>query len=103
MWLSMPDDTDNKLQKPETRRTKERRVSSFVGNIRHPIMVRFGAAVRERRHILRLTQAEVAIRSGLSRSYLSEVETGRVSLSLERAAELAEALECPLADLLPED
>lgn len=82
------------------RRNTKRRAVSFVDNIRHPIVTQFGAALRERRLEAGLTQSELAAAAGLSRSYLSEVECGRESLSLERAAKLADALECRLADLL---
>ena len=82
------------------RRNIERRAVSFVDNIRHPIVAQFGTTLRERRRAAGMTQAELAAAAGLSRSYLSEVECGRESISLERAARLADALECRLADLL---
>ena len=82
------------------RRNIERRAVSFVDNIRHPIVAQFGTTLRERRREAGMTQAELAAAAGLSRSYLSEVECGRESISLERAARLADALECRLADLL---
>ena len=82
------------------RRDTKRRAVSFVDNIRHSIVAQFGSAVRERRRELGKTQAELAAAAGLSRSYLSEVECGRQSISLERAAKLADALDCPLANLL---
>ncbi|MBI4785462.1 MAG: helix-turn-helix transcriptional regulator [Chloroflexi bacterium] len=85
------------------RRGLKRRALSFVGNIRHPIMARFGAALRERRKQQGMTQAELAVAAGLSRSYLSEVECGQESISLERAERLAEALGCKLSDLLQGD
>ena len=82
------------------RRNIKRRAVSFVDNIRHPIVAQFGTTLRERRREAGMTQAELAAAAGLSRSYLSEVECGRESISLERAARLADALECRLADLL---
>jgi DNA-binding XRE family transcriptional regulator len=80
-------------------RPKQRAVS-FVENIRHPVVAQFGVALRQRRLETGMTQAELAAAAGLSRSYLSEVECGREGLSLERAARLADALECSLIDLL---
>lgn len=84
------------------RRNPNRRADSFVGNIRQSILVRFGAALKERRRSCGLTQAELAQKSGLNRSYISEVECGRENISLERAERLAVALDCALADLLKE-
>jgi DNA-binding XRE family transcriptional regulator len=93
--------SDSETQSTRTaRRTTKRRAVSFVENIRHPIVAQFGAMLRERRLEMDLTQMELAAAAGLSRSYLSEVECGRESISLERAAKLADALKCRLADLL---
>lgn len=90
-----------KTSNPElARRKSNRRANDFVGNIRQSISAQFGAALRERRRELGLTQMELARKSGLSRSYISEVECGKESISLERAERLAQALECHLADLL---
>ncbi len=84
-------------------RRQKRRAVSFVGNIRHPIIAQFGKAVRQRRKQAGITQAELAASAGLSRTYLSEVECGRESISLERAERIAEALHLKLADLLKKD
>ena len=92
--------SDPESRNSTARRTTKRRAVSFVENIRHPIVVQFGAALRQRRLETGMTQAELATAAGLSRSYLSEVECGREGLSLERAAKLADALKCPLVDLL---
>ena len=40
------------------------------------IRVRFGCAVKDRREALGLTQEEFAERSGLHRTYLSDIERG---------------------------
>jgi len=78
------------------------RASLFVGNIRQSITVRFGLALREQRKRLGMTQAALAAATGLSRSYISEVECGREHISLERAERLARAMDCTLTDLLGE-
>jgi DNA-binding XRE family transcriptional regulator len=84
-------------------RRRKRRAISFVRNIEQPIRARFGAAVRQRRREAGMTQAQLAITTGLSRSYLSEVERGREGISLERAARLAKALNLELAELLKKE
>src|SRR5438874_9351416 len=92
-------------ESPETttaRRLNERRAVSSVRNIGHPITARFGMALRARRKQLGLTQAALADATSLSRSYISDVERGRESISLDRAERLAQALDVHLADLLAE-
>lgn len=87
-----------KLEK--SRRTKSRRDFSFVGNLQQNISNKFGLAVKDRRKKLNLTQDELAQKAKLNRSYLSELERGKVSISLDRAEKLAQALNCSLRDLL---
>ena len=84
----------------EARRNKNRRASSFVGNIQQNVLAQFGASVRARRKTLNMTQEDLAKLTGLNRSYLSELERGKVNISLERAKGLADALSCRLRDLL---
>lgn len=84
----------------EARCNLTHRASSFVGNFRQSITKRFGQALRERRKALGLTQTDLATTTGLSRSYISEVECGRETISLERAEKLAQAVNVPLSDLL---
>ncbi len=56
------------------------------------VSVRFGQVVRESRAARRLSQEALADLSGLSRSYLSEVERGTVAPSIETLQKLADAL-----------
>ena len=58
--------------------------------------VDLGLAVRALRKERRLTQAELAERSGLAYETVSRVETGREPPSLRTAMALADALEEPL-------
>lgn len=97
------DDISNDHIGSGARRNIKRRALSFVGNNRHPLLVRFGKAIRRRRKQLAWTQAELAYRTQLSRSSISEIEGGKENISLERAARLAEALSCSLVDLLREE
>src|SRR5690348_2908743 len=61
-----------------------------------------GAALRERRLRAGLTLAEVAEASGLSLSYLSEVERGRKLMSLEALDAWAMAMKVVVVDVLAE-
>ncbi len=97
--MSIPDNL-NKSQQLEARRNSKRRASSFVENTQHRVAAKFGAELRRRRLELGLTQSELAQATGLNRSYISEVEGGRQSISLDRAASLAKSVDSRLVDLL---
>ncbi len=62
---------------------------------------RFGAALKKWRGRLRISQAELAGRSGLDQTYISEIERGERSLSLEGFNRLAIALEITPAIYFP--
>ena len=74
--------------------------SFYVGNNQRRITAQFGHVIKEKRERLGITQTELANLSHLNRSYLSEVEHGLASISLERAERIAKALGCRLRDLL---
>ena len=57
------------------------------------IKARFGQAVRKRRHELQLSQEDLAIRAGLHRTYIADVERGKRNISLESINRLIIALE----------
>ena len=58
------------------------------------------AAVRARRAELRLSQRELAKRSGVADATISKLETKQLSPSLETLAKLASGLELDLAELI---
>lgn len=60
---------------------------------------RLGAAVRERRAEMGMSQQALSLRAKLNRNYVTEVETARRNIGVENAARLAVALELSLADL----
>ena len=60
----------------------------------------FGAAVRHLREAQGWSQGLLAEKADLNRSYLGEVERGKVIPSLATAAKLAAALEISLSRLL---
>ena len=61
----------------------------------------FGAAVRESRHLLGISQEELASRSALHRTYISDLERGERNPSLTTMLRLAEALKVPIPVLIP--
>jgi transcriptional regulator with XRE-family HTH domain len=58
-----------------------------------------GAAIRERRTFLRISQEELAVRSGLHRTYLSDVERGARNPSIKIIEKIAQALQVPVVKL----
>lgn len=52
----------------------------------------FGRNVRQIRKERGLTQAELALKAGLNRSYLGGVERGQRSICMENIAKIADAL-----------
>ena len=58
-----------------------------------------GAAIRERRTVLRISQEELAMRCGLHRSYLSDVERGARNPSIKTIERIAHALHVPVVKL----
>jgi transcriptional regulator with XRE-family HTH domain len=55
-----------------------------------------GAAVRGRRHSLKLSQTKVAEAAGVSRPWLAEFETGKSTVELGRVLSVLEALDFTL-------
>jgi transcriptional regulator with XRE-family HTH domain len=58
-----------------------------------------GAAIRERRSSLQISQDELAVRAGLHRTYLSDVERGARNPSIKTIEKIAHALQVPVAKL----
>jgi DNA-binding XRE family transcriptional regulator len=58
-----------------------------------------GAAIRERQTFLRISQEELAVRSGLHRTYLSDVERGARNPSIKTIDKIAQALRVPVVKL----
>lgn len=63
------------------------------------VKILFGTAIRTQRTKLRISQEELAYRSGLHRTYISDIERGARNLSLESIDKLARALELSLSAL----
>jgi len=63
----------------------------------------FARAVRARREELGISQEELAHRTGLHRTYISDIERGARNVALTNIVRLASALELPVADLFRAD
>jgi transcriptional regulator with XRE-family HTH domain len=87
--------TDSVHEKSDT--TKR---GSEPGGVNVPLCSAFGAAVRQRRRELGLTQAALGERAGLHRNYVGGVERGERNLGLSNIQALALALETSSAALL---
>lgn len=59
-----------------------------------------GAAIRNRREELGLSQMYVAEMAGISQPMLCQIERGTKNPSLQVGAEIAKLLQCSLEDLL---
>lgn len=66
---------------------------------RDEVLRAFGSAIRQRRNELGISQEELALRSGLTRSYITDVERGIRNIALRNIARLSEALDMDLAHL----
>jgi transcriptional regulator with XRE-family HTH domain len=64
------------------------------------LLMALSQIVRQRREALRLTQEEVADRAKLHRTYISDIERGARNLSLKSLADLAQALDVSIAELM---
>ena len=67
---------------------------------RDPLLVAFGAAVREVRVARRITQERLAELAGIHRTYVGDVERGLRNIGLVNVGRLADALGIGLADLM---
>jgi transcriptional regulator with XRE-family HTH domain len=61
-----------------------------------------GRQIMLRRTWLHMRQGELATKAGLSQSHLSNMEQGVRSIDVEKLAAVAHAMNCKMADLLPE-
>lgn len=60
----------------------------------------FGMSVKRRRNFLGISQEELAARSGLHRTYISDIERGFRNVSLLNIVKIAEALDTTPSEIL---
>jgi transcriptional regulator with XRE-family HTH domain len=80
----------------EHRRSRESR-------FRDPDLEAFGGRIKRLRHASGFTQEELAWRSGLHLTYVSQVECGERNVSYRTIIALAEGLGVRPAELMPPD
>lgn len=61
-----------------------------------------GAAIRQRRAALEITQETLAAAAGLHRTYIGSVERGERNLSIRNLWKIAAALDCPPSVIIRE-
>ncbi|MBI2634733.1 helix-turn-helix transcriptional regulator [Candidatus Peregrinibacteria bacterium] len=64
------------------------------------IQIKFGQRVREIRKQKGFSQEELATKSGLHRTYISDIERGDRNVSLKNVEKIAKALRVPIGNLL---
>ena len=76
-------------------------VESLPPSLRHVVPRVSNAAMRARRHELRMTLAELSGLTGLTESMLSRIETGGRRPSIEVQMKIARGLGVPVHELFP--
>lgn len=69
----------------------------------HELALAFGVKLRQKRRQVDITQQELADLVGVTRIYISMIERGETSITLEKVYRLAKALNCTLSEILPQD
>ena len=65
-----------------------------------PIAAAFGAVLRERREAVGISQEQLADRAGLHRTYISLIERGKRTASIEVVRKVSTALGLTMTDLI---
>jgi len=66
------------------------------------LRIRFGRRLRAVRIGRGMSQEALAAQAGLARNFISMVETGRRNVTIATVSKLAQALNCRMADLMPD-
>lgn len=61
----------------------------------------FGTNLRNKRRDQGVSQDQLALQANIDRSYVGRIERGEVNITLEKAYQLAQVLECDVRELLP--
>jgi len=62
---------------------------------------KFGSNVRKIRTEKGISQDKLALLADIDRSYVGRIERGEVNITLEKAYQISDVLECDVRDLLP--
>lgn len=62
---------------------------------------KFGKQLRKKRKECGISQDDLALKSGIDRSYIGRIERGEVNVTLDKVYRVATILECHARDLLP--
>lgn len=65
------------------------------------LAIKFGERIRQKRIQIGISQDKLALLSEIDRSYVGRIERGEVNITLEKAYQLAEVLNCDIRELLP--
>jgi len=65
------------------------------------LAIYFGKALRKARKSRGISQENLALTAEIDRSYVGRIERGEVNITLEKAFELAKALNCDICELVP--
>lgn len=66
-----------------------------------PATATVGDMIARRRHVLGLTQMELAAQIGVSRPQIANIESGRSDPQVSQLRKYADALKCTVRDLIP--
>lgn len=66
----------------------------------HPVLRKFGTAVRKLRQAQGMSQEAFALASGIDRSYFGAIERGENSVALLNLVKIADALGMSVAELM---
>lgn len=72
-------------------------------NIPHPCRLIFAQNMRKIRRLKEISQEELAFDAHISKTYVSEIENGSRSVSIDVMGRIADALNVPLEKLLQAD
>lgn len=65
------------------------------------LATKFGERIRQKRIQIGISQDKLALLAEIDRSYVGRIERGEVNITLEKAYQLAEVLNCDIRELLP--
>ncbi|MEF9920676.1 MAG: helix-turn-helix transcriptional regulator [Erysipelotrichaceae bacterium] len=88
---------DLPLRKKNNSKSKSEVIDTEEAN--SDILVRFGKTVRSLRSSLEMTQEDLAVKAGLHRNYISDMERGTRNVSLKAISKVAMALNVDERDL----